>query len=179
MRLSVDRKSMNSAFEILDNISRNFKIKNLKIKGDIAMIDLSKVELKNSSTPLPAGDYFAFIETAELKQTKDGKGEYIKTTWRIADGMHKNRAVVQNYNIKSHSQQAVDIGLQDLKKIFLANNKTSLVFKGPSDLQGMKANIRVKIKNQDIYGDVNVITDYKPYQNGKSPLSSPSSIPGF
>lgn len=67
--------------------------------------------------PLPAGWYTATITQAELKQTKNGSGEYIKLRYDITGPSHQGRVVFGNLNIKNASARAEEIGRQHLGEL--------------------------------------------------------------
>jgi len=173
-------------FYKLEQITKHFKIKNLKHKGDTMLLDLTSTSASTGpSSTLPDGDYLAYIDTAELKPTKDGSGQYIRTMWKVASGQHQNRTVFHNYNIKNKSEKAQEIGLSDLKKLLEVNGRTNFQIKAVGELVGLKALVHIKTKSQAGYADQNTISSYKPAtqatttattQKGK-PSSSP--VPGF
>lgn len=149
-------------------------------------LDLTGVQAsKPKSKLLPDGEYQAYIDSAELRTTKDGLGQYIKTTWKIATGDFTNRLVFQNYNIKSKNEKAESIGKADLKAILEANGKTDFKLKSPSDLLGLKATVYVKTRKQEGFEDANVISSYKTStlstitHHGKSSTSSTGAVPGL
>lgn len=142
------------------------------------LLDLTNVKASTGGGgTLPEGEYVAFIDTAELKTTKTGDGQYIKTMWKVADGQHKNRTIFQNYNIKAKSEQAQQIGLADLKKVLEVNERTTFQIQSVSELLGLKALVYVKVKAQQGYADTNVITGYKT--TGKKTTTTTGAATGF
>ncbi len=70
--------------------------------------------------PLPTGWYSASITEAELKQTKDGGGEYIKVRYTIIGPTHEGRVVFGNINTRNASLKAEEIGRAQLGDIMRA-----------------------------------------------------------
>lgn len=71
----------------------------------------------NSYEALPAGWYNVNVTGAELKNTKDGSGQYIKVRYDITGPSHQGRVVFGNLNIKNASAKAEEIGRQQLGEL--------------------------------------------------------------
>ena len=69
---------------------------------------------------LPDGWYSATINKAELANTKDGNGQYIKMRYDITGPTHQGRVVFGNLNIRNASAKAEGIGRQQLGDIMRA-----------------------------------------------------------
>lgn len=76
-------------------------------------IDLGSVSTNDC---IPSGDYAVQCVGVELKNTKDGAGQYLVTQFEVLSGDHKGRRVFTNFNIKNRNQQAVDIALRAIKQ---------------------------------------------------------------
>ena len=74
----------------------------------------------NSFEPIPAGNYDATITQAELKNTYDGTGEYIKLRLDVTGPTHEGRVIFANLNIKNATLKAEEIGRQQLGEIMRA-----------------------------------------------------------
>ena len=116
------------------------------------MLDLSNAK-SNTNEVLPAGKYVCNVTNAELKDTKNGTGQYIKAELTIIDSANKGRKVWTNFNVKNSNAQAVEIGLGQLKSLLenagYANpNKLESV----TDLCGLTVGVKTKIKS-DEYGE--------------------------
>lgn len=70
--------------------------------------------------PLPPGWYTATITDAELRQTKDGSGQYIKIRYDITGPTHQGRVVFGNLNIRNASARAEEIGRIELGNLMRA-----------------------------------------------------------
>lgn len=132
---------------------------------------------KREFTALPEGEYSAVIEKSELKDTKDGTGQYVSVMWKVTDGPHKKRVLWHNYHIKNKSAKAVSISKEQLSKLISVNPGASPQIQSPMDLLGLKAVLTVGVKfNRDMVEE-NTITGYSETTDthqGKS-----SSIPGL
>lgn len=73
---------------------------------------------KSDFTPVPPGDYMLSIDSAEVKDTKNGDGKYIKIEHTIISEQYKGRKVFNNINIYNKSQQCVNIGLGMLANLW-------------------------------------------------------------
>lgn len=74
------------------------------------------------SGAIPAGEYAAKIDKAELKATNHGNGQYIKLQLRITGPTHANACVFTNLNIVNQNETAERIGKQQLRSIMEAIN---------------------------------------------------------
>lgn len=70
--------------------------------------------------PIPAGWYESKIDNAELKDTKNGDGQYIKIRFSIVGPTHQGRTVFANLNIRNASAKAEEIGRQQLGELMRA-----------------------------------------------------------
>lgn len=60
-------------------------------------------------TPLPAGDYLMQIVEAELMDTKDGMGKYLKLVMEVIHGEHSGRKHFENLNLVNNNEKTVEI----------------------------------------------------------------------
>ena len=116
------------------------------------MLDLTNVQ---ASGLLAKGEYVASVKSAEVKETKNGTGEYINVCFQTEEGN-----VYTMFNIKNENPKAVTIGLQQLKSMMLASGAESFILNSVNDLLGLKCIIKVDIKD-DNFGTKNVIKGYK------------------
>ncbi|WP_212723003.1 DUF669 domain-containing protein [Zooshikella ganghwensis] len=71
----------------------------------------------NFFTPIPAGDYLAMIDKADVKMNKVGTGHYIAFSYIILEGQYAERRVFDNQNISHPNQQAENIGRRAISAI--------------------------------------------------------------
>jgi len=112
---------------------------------------------------MPEGEYPVIVDNAEIKETRDGTGQYINCKLKVTHGEFAGRFLFTMFNIKNKNVQAVEIGLSQLKTFrriagISANTMTDVL-----ELVGHKANAMVKIKT-DSYGEKNVVSYFKPFK---------------
>lgn len=138
-------------------------------------IDLNTVE-EVSGGAIPAGEYPAQIEEAELKDTKDGTGKYIRTQWSITGEKLQNRKFWFNFNIVNKNEQAVRIGLGQLKSMILASGATTTKVTDASQIVGLECLVKLKVVT-DSYGESNEVTAFKKLSGDVLPAGATSEIP--
>lgn len=125
------------------------------------MFDLSNVKAQGNET-LPAGKYVCNVTNAEMKDTKDGSGAYIRAELTVADGEAKNRKIFTNFNVRNKNEQAVSIGLGQLKSLLVAANHPNPDKLGSvTELCGLTVGVKTKIKT-DEYGEKAEVSYYYP-----------------
>ncbi len=137
-------------------------------------IDLNTVEEVGGGA-IPAGEYPAQIEEAELKDTKDGTGKYIRTQWSITGEKLQNRKFWFNFNIVNKNDMAVKIGLGQLKSMILASGATTTKVTDPSQIVGLECLVKLKVTT-DSYGESNEVTAFKKLSGDVLP-SGTTEIP--
>jgi len=104
---------------------------------------------------LPAGWTDGYIESAEIRDTKSGTGQYIYIAWRTLDGQH---LVHDHINIKNANSVAVDIGLRTLGTIARALGFESI--DDTEQLNGREIAARLAIEESGGWPAHNVIKAY-------------------
>jgi len=104
---------------------------------------------------LPAGWMDGYIESAEIRDTKSGTGQYIYVAWRTLDGQH---LVHDHINIKNANPVAVDIGLRTLGAIARALGLESI--DDTEQLNGREIAARLAIEESGGWPARNVIKAY-------------------
>lgn len=123
---------------------------------------------------VPDGSYNADIEKAELRQTKDGTGQYINLQIKILGPTNAGRVVFGTINIQNKSEKAEEIGLRQLKELRAALGMAAL--RDTDDLVGRQ--VKVKIKTQpekDGYPARNTVAGYASVSGNTMPM--PSATP--
>lgn len=121
-------------------------------------------ESTNSYEPLPEGWYPALIQSAELKPTKDGTGQYISIKYGLSGSA---RIVWGNINIRNQSQKAEEIGRQNLGDIMRAIGLSRVT--DSDELIGGNLMIKLIIKEDEKYGRKNEIKGYKAIEGTSAP----------
>lgn len=104
---------------------------------------------------LPAGWMDGYIESAEIRDTKSGTGQYIYIAWRPLDGQH---LVHDHINIKNSNPTAVEIGLRTLGTIARALGLESI--DDTEQLTGREIAARLAIEEGGEWPARNVIKAY-------------------
>jgi len=104
---------------------------------------------------LPAGWMNGYIESAEIRDTRSGTGQYIYIAWRTLDGQH---LVHDHINIKNTNSVAVDIGLRTLSTIARALGMESI--DDTEQLNGREIAVRLAIEEAGEWPARNVIKAY-------------------
>lgn len=71
--------------------------------------DASAVAPQQAYTPIPAGTYIAHIVESDVQPLKSGAGLGMKLVFEILDGQHKNRKVIERYNVEHTNAQTQQI----------------------------------------------------------------------
>lgn len=132
-------------------------------------IDLSNVS--ESGLP-PDGEYLIVVDEAVVKETKDGTGQYINARFKFLDGPSKGSTFYTMYNIKNKNEQAVKIGLGELKRLLKAGGRSADRLNSASELEGVTVSARIKIVTDD-YGEKVKISKYTAGTVGSAGAASP------
>ena len=126
-------------------------------------------------TPVPAGDYTVQITGSELKDTKDGSGQYVKAEFTVLGPAYQGRKIFQNYNIFNKNADAEQIGRAQLKSLTTAVGLDTL--RDTDELIGRRAFVHVAVvpdKNGK-YGDQNRLSRYRHADAAAvNPMAAPS-----
>lgn len=132
-----------------------------------------------SFEPLPAGDYQVTVESAEIKTTNDGTGQYIKLKMKVSGPTHAGRIVFSNLNIRNKSPKAEEIGRQQLGDLMRAVGLATLT--DTDQLIGGSLTVKLTIKPADgQYEAGNEVKAYKALSGSVPPapaFAAPSAPP--
>lgn len=123
--------------------------------------------------PLPAGWYTATVGGAELKNTKQGGGQYIAVRYDITGPTHEGRVVFGNLNIKNANSKAEEIGRQQLGELMRAIGLPAV--KDTDQLIGGQLSIKLAIRKSEEYGDSNDVKGFRAIE-GVTPKPSNSAL---
>lgn len=149
--------------------------------------DTNELPQGNSGTyaPLPEGNYNATITQAELKDTNDKTGQYIKLRLDITGPSHQGRVIFSNLNIKNASAKAEEIGRQQLGDIMRAIGLAKV--NDTDQLIGGNVNIKLSIRDKrtdektgKTYEASNEVKAYRAINGGAAPAfqaSAPAAAP--
>lgn len=120
--------------------------------GQSGGVDYNAATNKNL---LPAGWMDGYIESAEIRDTKSGTGQYIYIAWRTLDGQH---LVHDHINIRNANPTSVEIGLRTLGTIARALGMESI--DDTDQLHGREIAARLAIEEAGEWPARNVIKAY-------------------
>ena len=122
---------------------------------------------------LPAGDYPVIITDSELKQTKNGAGQYLSLTLEIQGGEFAGRKLFDRLNLRNPSKTTQEIAERQLAQICNAVNEIHVA---DSVVLHHKPLIAITVVKpaKDQYAAGNEIKGYKPM-----PGIDQSSAPAF
>lgn len=117
------------------------------------------VEPQSDFSPIPAGEYLVMVTSSEIKDTKNGQGQYLQLTLQVLDGAYKNRLVFDRINIQHANTSAQEIGQRALSALCYAVNV--LHISNSAQLHGIPFIVRLAVRKDDQYGDSNDVKAYK------------------
>jgi hypothetical protein len=109
---------------------------------------------------LPNGEYTVIVDSAVIKETKDGQGEFINMKLKVTEGNHSGRFLFTMFNIKNKNPEAVKIGMGSLKTFCKVSGRGDKPLTDVNDLVGHIAVAVVKTKTDD-YGEKNAVSYFK------------------
>lgn len=136
--------------------------------------DATQVNPNDEYTPIPAGSYPVIITESEIKETKNGSGNYLKVALEVQGGEFQGRKIFHNITLQNQNPTAVSIGQRHLSQICHAVNV--LQVKDSADLHYKPMIAVVKIRKGDgQYGDSNEVQRYEAAQTvgGASSFNPP------
>jgi hypothetical protein len=127
---------------------------------------------------LPQGDYRAIITACEKKPTSKGDGHYLKFSFTVLEGEHKDRMQWSNFNLWNPSAQAVQIAQGEMKQLCMAVGV--LAPKSEQDFVGRTLVLTVKVsKRRDNGEPENRVSGYAADAGaGVARATAPAPTPG-
>ncbi len=125
--------------------------------------------------PLPAGEYNVSIASADLTNTKNGSGQYLKLRLDVVGPTHAGRVLFTNINIRNANQKAEEIGRQQLGQIMRAVGLPSLT--DTDQLIGGQMAVKVTVKHDEQYGDGNEVKAFKAIGGSAAPRPAAGAAP--
>lgn len=142
-------------------------------------------EANSGFDPIPPGDYILQVSETELKNTKNGSGQYIKVAFTVMGPKYEGRKIFTNFNIRNASPEAERIGVSQLKALVVAGGVAEPLM-DTDQLVGATVSARVTVDKSDDpqYDDQNRVSHYKPVNApgtgampGVMPMSTPANVP--
>ncbi len=127
-----------------------------------------------SFEPIPAGNYQAMIESADIKDTSKG-GQMLNLKWDILGPEYAGRKIFQGLNLRCpSSEKAEEIAAGQLGQIIAAIGLAGQDLDDTDALIGGNAEIRVIIKPAaDGYDAKNEVKGVKSLEGSEAPAPGP------
>lgn len=114
------------------------------MKQQTLNLNLSDVSTMSDKVVLPTGNYPVKITSAEVAETKKG-GHMIVAGFTVTAGEHKGATVTNRFNIVNDNEDAVRIGLQQIKTILtVGGHKNPNLLKHTGELVGLELSIYIE-----------------------------------
>lgn len=127
---------------------------------------------ENNFDPLPAGWYDVNITGAELKDTKDGTGNYINVKYSVTGPTHQGRVVFGMLNLKNKNPKAEEIGRQQLGELMRACGISRVT--DSDQLIGGRCAIKLTVETQEGYEPRNNVKGFKAIAGSAAPTFTPA-----
>lgn len=130
---------------------------------------------KSSDAPVEAGTYNVDIIKAEIKDSAKG-GNYLNLQYKITGPKYAGRFLFDTITLNNNNQQAVDIGLQNLRDLMEGCGLS--VLNDTDQLQGKSLSVKINVKdNNDGYGPRNNVLKRAKPTGMAAPASPMQSAP--
>lgn len=144
--------------------------------------DASQHQERTPFEILPPGDYNIEIINSELRDTKDGLGQYLWLDIQITDGPSKGRHIYDRLNLYNANKQTARIANSTLTTISKAVGIQTWDDTEVLHFKPLVAVVKVKAAGKDKQGiernAQNEVDAYKPSKNRGSSLPSAASLAG-
>jgi hypothetical protein len=135
----------------------------------------AEVDPTDSFTPVPAGDYPVVIVESEMKDTRDGTGQYLQFVLEVIEGPMKGRKLWDRLNLVNKNSTAVEIAQKALSQICHAVNV--MTPNDSAELHGKPLQCSVVVKEDPQYGPRNEVKGYKPIASTATPAPAAEATP--
>lgn len=150
----------------------------------MAILDAALVEdLKNikaddgNFAPIPVGDYTLQVNATELKQTRDGSGQFIKVEFSVVAPSHQGRKLFTNFNIYNRNPEAERIGRSQFKAF---NDACGIPpVQDTDELCGhvVLAHVTIEKDKTGRYDDQNRLSKFRRAESAPSVAAAPAPAP--
>lgn len=79
--------------------------------------DATQIQPDTGREPLPSGEYVCVIVDSDMRQTKDGRGQYLELVHEVVEGPYQGRKAWARLNLVNHNQTAQSIAQGQLSTI--------------------------------------------------------------
>ena len=128
----------------------------------MTLLNLSDAAGVRAQGAIPDGEYTIALESAEVKDTTAGTGQYIRVKFKV---LELQDSFLTNFNIKNPNPETVKIGMGQLKSWLVALGLSESVLTAFDltkfwELNGKQCRARLKTKEGE-YGFETRVTSYK------------------
>lgn len=135
--------------------------------------DVNSLPVSESNfDPLPSGWYDVNITGADLKDTKDGTGNYINVKYSVTGPSHQGRVVFGMLNLKNKNPKAEEIGRQQLGELMRACGISRVT--DSDQLIGGRCAIKLTVETQEGYDPRNNVKGFKSITGSTAPSFTPA-----
>jgi hypothetical protein len=135
--------------------------------------DATQVAPNQPFEVLPPGKYKVQVVASEMKETKDGAGQYLWLELEILDGEFQGRKVWDRLNLVNSNQQAVEIAQRSLSALCHACGKLQVSDSEELHFIPVVATVKVRPPKGD-YAASNEIRGYEAAGN-VTPMARPAA----
>jgi hypothetical protein len=136
-------------------------------------VDTLPASSSGDFSPIPAGNYNVRVVKADLTDTKDGTGQYIKLRLDVVGPSHQGRVLWANLNIRNKSAKAEEIGRSQMGDLMRACGLAKV--SDTDQFIGNEVSVKVEVKNDDTYGPGNEVKAFRSVE-GAAPMA-PAAAP--
>lgn len=137
--------------------------------------DASQVDPAQVYETLPPGKYIAQIVSSEMKQTRDGSGEFLALKLQIIGGEYDGRPLFDNLNLSNPNSQTVDIAQRTLSAICHAVGRLNIEDSEQLHFQAMEVSVIVETDKRD---DALPSAERRRQNRIRGYAAAPGSTPG-
>lgn len=117
------------------------------------------IALGDNFEAIPAGDYDAIVTDSEMRQTKDGLGQYLSLTLEIQSGQFQGRKLFDRLNLQNRNPKAVEIAQRQLAQLCHATGIMQV--QDSQQLHNRPLVVKVSVKHEPGYDPRNEVKGYK------------------
>lgn len=140
----------------------------------IGGFNAAEIEPAKDNSPLPKGEYYVEVENAATKETANGQGVGLNTTFNVlgsvADNSHSGRKLFNWFNLQHANEVAQEIGRREFAALCMAIGKPQV--QDSDELLGVPIIVKVDIDKKD--SERNVIKAYKA-SGDATPAATPAA----
>lgn len=138
--------------------------------------DATTIDPTDEYQPIPAGSYPVIITDSEIRETKNGSGNYLKITLEIQDGEFRQRKLFHNITLQNQNATAVYIGQKHLSQICHAVGVLQVRNSDELHFKPLIAVVKIR-KGDGQYGDSNEVQRYEAMTSAPAFNAPPPARP--